>query len=96
MPKLRRRPLAITAAALVACATPGAAQACTTSTTSLDLGEHSSFTLAAAPQAGSGSAGLECDILLAVLGVHYIGFQVDASTFLLTGRAAARFPMSPR
>lgn len=85
MPKLTRRLFAAIAAAIAAWGLPGAAQACTTGTSSIDLGSHSSFTLAAAPQGASGSAGLECDILLAALTPHYVGLQIDASTFRLTG-----------
>jgi spore coat protein U-like protein len=85
MPKLNRRPFVALAAAAAAWALPGCAQACTTATASIDLGSHSSYGLAANPQAGSGSAGLQCDILLAALTPHYIALQVDASTFRLTG-----------
>lgn len=85
MPKLKRRPFAALAAATALWAASGSAQACTTSTASIDLGSHSSFTLAATPQSASGSAGLACDILLAALTTHYVGLQVDASTFRLTG-----------
>lgn len=84
MPKLKRRLLAALAA-IAAWAAPGGAQACTTATASIDLGNHSSYGLAASPQAGSGSAGLQCDILLAALTPHYVAPQVDASTFRLTG-----------
>ena len=85
MPKLNRRPFAALAAVFAAWAAPDAAQACTTSTANIGLGTHSSFTVATTPQTGSGSAGLACDILLAALTTHYVGLQVDASTFRLTG-----------
>lgn len=73
--------LAVTAATLM----PGEASACTTSTTSTDLGSASSYAVATTPQQGSGSAGLQCDIILAALATHYVGLRVDASTFVLTG-----------
>lgn len=90
MPKLTRRLLAALALAGGAIANPGTAHACTTSTTSIDLGDHSSYAVAAATQTGSGSAGLQCDILLAALTTHYVGLQVDASTFRLTGPGGAQ------
>lgn len=62
-----------------------ATAACTTATASTDLGSFSSYTVATAPQQGSGSAGLSCDILLAALTAHYVALRVDASTFQLTG-----------
>lgn len=73
--------------ALVACTlgAPDAAFACTTSTTSTSLGSHSSYTIATDVQQSSGSAGLQCDILLAALTPHYVRLRVDASTFTLTG-----------
>lgn len=85
MPKLNRRPFAALAAVFAAWAAPGAAQACATSTANIGLGTHSSFTVAATPQTGSGSAGLTCDTLLSALAVHYVGLRVEASTFRLTG-----------
>ncbi len=72
-------------AALVAALIPAGASACTTSTTSTDLGDASSYAVATTPQQGSGSAGLECNIVLAALATHYVGLRVDASSFLLTG-----------
>jgi len=85
MPKLIRPALAGFALAAGLLGVPGAARACTTSTTNIDLGAHSSYAVAAAAQNGSGSAGLQCDILLAALTTHYVGLQVDASTFRLSG-----------
>lgn len=85
MPRLIRHAATFAAAAMAACSLPGTAQACTTATTSIDLGDHSTFALANTAQTGSGSAGLQCDILLAALTTHYVGLQVDASTFRLTG-----------
>lgn len=73
---------ALAAAALM----PGeASAACTTATANTNLGNPSSYAVGTTPQTGSGSAGLQCDILLAALTAHYIGLRVDASTFLLTG-----------
>lgn len=72
---------------------PGAANAaCTTATTSTDLGSLSSYTVATTPQQGSGSAGLSCDILLAALTAHYVALRVDASTFQLTGPGGQTIP----
>lgn len=84
MPKLNRRIFAALALGGCALIAPSAAQACTTSTTSVDLGSHPSYALVTTPQNASGSAGLQCDILLAALTTHYVGLQVDASTFRLT------------
>jgi len=85
MPRLNQHVLGALALALAAWTAPGSANACTTATTSIDIGDHSSYAVAAGPQSGSGSAGLQCDILLAALTPHYVGLQVDASTFRLTG-----------
>ncbi|WP_447952848.1 Csu type fimbrial protein [Sphingopyxis chilensis] len=85
MPRLNRRLLFAAAAAAATWFAPASAQACTTATTSIDLGAHSSFAVATDPQSGSGSAGLQCDILLAALTPHYVGLGIDASTFQLTG-----------
>jgi spore coat protein U-like protein len=89
MPKLNPR-LAACALAASAFAFPAAAEACTTSTASIDLGSHSSYAVGTDPQAASGSAGLQCDILLAALTAHYVGLRVDASTFRLTGPGGAQ------
>ncbi|MDK2760920.1 MAG: spore coat U domain-containing protein [Sphingopyxis sp.] len=64
---------------------PTAASACTTATTSTNIGSFSSYAVAAGPQQGSGSAGLQCDILLAALTAHYVRLRVEASTFTLVG-----------
>jgi spore coat protein U-like protein len=85
MPQLNQRFLFAAMAAAAAWLAPMAAHACTTSTTSIDLGAHSSFAVATDPLSASGSAGLQCDILLAALTPHYVALEVDASTFLLTG-----------
>ena len=70
------------------------AQACTTMTTSTNIGSFSSYTVAASAQQGSGSAGLQCDILLAALTTHYVGLRVEASTFVLTGPTGQTIPFS--
>ncbi|MBJ7438920.1 MAG: spore coat protein U domain-containing protein [Sphingopyxis sp.] len=85
MPLGKRWPLAAVAVAALALAVPDTAHACTTSTTNTSLGSHSSYTLATDVQQSSGSAGLQCDILLAALTTHYVGLRVDASTFTLSG-----------
>lgn len=59
--------------------------ACTVATASIDLGHVTSYAAASSQVSGSGSAGLSCDILLAALTTHYVGLQVDASNFKLTG-----------
>ncbi|SEH12516.1 Spore coat protein U (SCPU) domain-containing protein [Sphingopyxis sp. YR583] len=64
---------------------PGSALACTVAGATTDLGSHSSYVAAASARTGSGSAGLSCDVLLAVLSAHYVALRVDASTFQLTG-----------
>lgn len=77
------------AAAMLA---PEAASACTTSTTSTNIGSFSSYRVASTPQQGSGQAGLQCDIFLAALTTHYIGLRVEASTFELTGPTGQTIP----
>lgn len=84
MPALTRLSCALTAL-VVAALIPTEASACTTSTTSTDLGDASSYAVATTPQQGSGSAGLQCNIVLAALATHYVGLRVDASSFVLTG-----------
>ena len=84
MPLGKPWPLVAFAGAALALAVPEQAFACTTSTTSTSLGNHSSYTVATDVQQSSGSAGLQCDILLAALTTHYVGLSVDASTFTLT------------
>lgn len=81
----KRWPLAASTVAALALAVPDTAYACSTSTTNTSLGSHSSYTLATDVQQSSGSAGLQCDILLAALTAHYVGLRVDASTFTLLG-----------
>ena len=93
MPKLSRRCAALALAAS-ACAYSSAAEACTTATASIDLGSHSSYAVGTTPQTASGSAGLECDILLAALTAHYVGLRIDASTFRLTGPGGAQIAYS--
>ncbi|EQB07709.1 Csu type fimbrial protein [Novosphingobium lindaniclasticum] len=92
MPPLTRRlaiALALAAAALLG---PGRAAACTVSAASTNLGSASSYTVASTSQAGSGSAGLQCDVTLALLAAHYIALRVDASTFQLTGPGGQTIP----
>ena len=84
MPTLNRWPLVALALAAGALFAPEA-RACTTATANIDLGSHSSYSVAATVQQGSGSAGLQCDILLAALTTHYVGLRVDASSFILSG-----------
>lgn len=64
---------------------PERALACTVSAATTDLGSHSSYVAAASERTGSGSAGLSCDVVLAVLSAHYVALRVDASTFQLSG-----------
>ncbi|AMG73906.1 Csu type fimbrial protein [Sphingopyxis granuli] len=70
---------------LCALLAPTRAFACTVATASTDLGDHSSYVAASTQLSGSGSAGLSCDVLLALLATHYVGLQVESSTFQLTG-----------
>lgn len=85
MPTLMRFLCTLSALAIAAL-TPGkASAACTTATASTSLGSASSYAVGTTPQPGSGSAGLQCDVTLALLAAHYIALRVDASTFLLTG-----------
>lgn len=85
MPLATRWLRAACAAAALALAAPEQALACTLSTASTSLGSHSSYDVATNVLQSSGSAGLQCDILLAALTTHYVGLSVDASTFTLTG-----------
>lgn len=82
--RTRRTLIALAAAAMASSFAPDA-MACTVATASTDLGHATSYAAAGSQVSGSGSAGLSCDILLAALTVHYVGLQVDASTFQLTG-----------
>ncbi|WP_313436280.1 spore coat U domain-containing protein [Novosphingobium sp.] len=77
---------------LVAMLATDRAAACTVSSTSTNLGSVSSYTAASTAQQGSGSAGLQCDVTLALLATHYVAFRVDASTFLLTGPGGKTVP----
>jgi spore coat protein U-like protein len=61
------------------------ASACTTATSNIGFGRHSSYIVGTTTQQGSGSAGLSCNVLLALLSAHYVGLRVDASTFTLSG-----------
>lgn len=85
MPTLMRFLCALSALMTAALMSGEASAACTTATASTNLGNPSSYAVGTTPQQGSGSAGLQCDILLAALAAHYVGLKVDASTFLLTG-----------
>lgn len=64
---------------------PGSAAACTVAGATTDLGSRSSYAAAGSGSQASGSAGLSCDVLLAVLSVHYVALRVESSTFQLTG-----------
>lgn len=66
---------------------PGTAAACTVAGSTVNVGSFSSYTVGTTTQQGSGSAGLQCDVVLAALATHYVGLRVDNSTFLLTGPA---------
>lgn len=85
MPLSVRKLLAATAglAGTAFASTP--ASACTVAGSTVSLGSPSSYAVAATAQQGSGSAGLQCDVTLALLTAHYVGLSLDASTFLLTG-----------
>ena len=85
MPTLTRLICALSALIAAALMPSAASAACTTATASTSLGSASSYAVGTTQQQGSGSAGLQCDILLAALTAHYIALRVDASTFLLTG-----------
>jgi spore coat protein U-like protein len=85
MPALTRFTAACFALAAAIAMPEEAAAACTTSATSTNLGSFSSYAAGTTPQQGSGSAGLQCDIVLAALAAHYVRLSVDASTFQLTG-----------
>jgi len=71
------------------------AEACTVSAGSANLGSVSSYTVGTTSQQGSGSAGLQCDITLALLATHYVGLRVENSTLLLTGPGGLTIPYIP-
>lgn len=79
----RRWLLGLAAAGFSFAAAPAAA--CTLAAASTDLGSHSSYAVAAAPLTASGSAGLSCNVTLALLSAHYVAMQVDSASFQLTG-----------
>lgn len=72
----------------------GNAAACTTSTSTTDLGRHSSYALGTTAPTGSGSAGLQCNTVLAALTRHYVALRVDASTFQLAGPGGKAIPFT--
>ncbi|WP_194954678.1 Csu type fimbrial protein [Sphingopyxis solisilvae] len=79
-------------AALGLSLTAAPAAACTLAGASTNLGSHSSYAVAAAPLTGSGSAGLACNVTLALLSAHYVAMQVDSSSFQLTGPGGSSLP----
>jgi len=85
MPTLMRFLCTLSALAIAALTPDQASAACATATASTSLGSASSYAVGTTQQQGSGSAGLQCDVTLALLAAHYIALRVDASTFLLTG-----------
>lgn len=58
---------------------------CTVSTGNIDLGQYSSFEIAASPKTGSGAGGLACTVVLGLLSSSYVKVKVENSTFKLTG-----------
>lgn len=58
---------------------------CTVSTGNIDLGQYSSFEIAASSQTGSGAGGLACSVVLGLLSSSYVKVKVENSTFKLTG-----------
>lgn len=60
---------------------------CTVSTGNIDLGQYSSFEIAASSKQGSGSGGLACTAILSLLNSSYIKVKVDNASFTLTGGA---------
>lgn len=79
------------ATALIA-ATPAAAQtfgACTIATSTVPLGDVSSYTVGTTAQQGSGSSGLSCSAIN-VATTSYLKLRIDSSTFVLTGGSASQ------
>ena len=71
-------------------AAPAAAQtfgSCTIATSTVSLGDVSSYTVGTTVQQGSGSSGLQCSAL-SVATASYLKMRIESSTFLLTGGSA--------
>lgn len=58
---------------------------CTVSSSNINLGQYSSFEIAASSQQGSGSGGLSCSVVLGLLSGSYVKVKVESATFKLTG-----------
>ncbi|XJJ71159.1 spore coat U domain-containing protein [Novosphingobium sp. BL-8A] len=71
------------------------AEACTVAAASTNLGSVSSYSVGTTAQQGSGSAGLQCDVTLALLATHYVGVTLESSTFTLTGPGGKTIPFTP-
>lgn len=94
MPTVSRL-LALFTAMLTCVLLSARAEACTVSAGSANLGQVSSYTVGTTSQQGSGSAGLQCDITLALLATHYLGLRIENTTLLLTGPGGLTIPYIP-
>lgn len=91
MPTVIRRLLALLAlTAGMLAAQP--ASACTTGNSTIILPGVSSYTVATTAQQGSGSAGLACDVSLAVLTAHYVRLRTESLSSVLTGPGGLTVP----
>ncbi|MFC4253933.1 fimbrial major subunit CsuA/B family protein [Altererythrobacter xixiisoli] len=93
MPVILRRALALLAVLIAAlCAQP--ASACTTANSTIALPGVSSYTVATTAQSGSGSAGLSCNVTLALLTDHYIRLRTESISSVLTGPGGLTIPFT--
>ncbi len=91
MPTMIRRALWFLAGAIALAVAP-AARACTTANSTIALPAVSSYTVATTAQTGSGSAGLSCDVALAVLTAHYVRLRTETLSTVLTGPGGLTVP----
>jgi len=93
---LFRRTLIAIGLALSFWSAPARAQtygSCIVATGDASLGSVGSFTVASAPQQGSGASGLSCTSVT-VLTTSYLKVKLESSTFLLTGPGGRTIPFS--
>lgn len=97
-PKPLRRHLKLTlicaAAALLAGALAPARADCNTSTSTVDLGSHTSLYLADNAVDSSGQGGLSCTGALSLLEPSYIKVRMESSSFLLSGPGGPDIPFT--
>lgn len=67
---------------------------CTVATSTIDLGDVGSYSVATTPVQFSGASGISCTTLLNLAATSYIKVKVDGSTFLLTGPGSQTIPFT--